>query len=78
MAIGIRAKMAGVTQEQFDAMDQAVGRDAPDGLIFHASGPMDGGWGILDFWESREQFDRFIQEQVAPVMEQAGAPAPEI
>jgi hypothetical protein len=27
------------------------------GLIFHASGPIDGGWGIIDFWQSREDFD---------------------
>ena len=29
-------------------------RTPPKGLIFHASGPIDGGWGIIDFWESRE------------------------
>ncbi|MFL5823235.1 MAG: hypothetical protein ACJ764_07315 [Solirubrobacteraceae bacterium] len=78
MAIGIRGKLPGVTQEQFEAMDRAVGSDAPDGLIFHASGPVEGGWGILDFWESREQFDRFISEQVAPVMAEAGASPPDI
>ena len=78
MAIGIRAKLPGVTQEQFEAMDRAVGEDAPDGLIFHASGPVDGGWGILDFWESREQLDRFMSEKVAPVMSGAGVEPPDI
>jgi hypothetical protein len=47
-------------------------------LIFHASGPVDGGWGVLDFWETREQFDRFISEKVAPVMAQMSAPPPDI
>ena len=79
MAIGIRGKLPGVTQEQFEAMDKAVGTDPPpEGLIFHASGPIEGGWGILDFWESRELFDRFIAERVAPVMEQAEASPPDI
>ena len=78
MAIGIRGTMAGVTREQFEAMDRTVGSDPPDGLIFHASGPVDGGWQVVDFWESREQFDRFIAEQVAPVMAQAGAAPPEL
>lgn len=78
MAIGIRGKLPGVTQEQFESMDSAVGSDPPEGLIFHASGPIDGGWGILDFWESRELFDRFIAERVTPVMQQSGAPQPEI
>ena len=34
-------------------------RTPPKGLLFHASGPIDGGWGIIDFWESREDFDAF-------------------
>jgi hypothetical protein len=76
MAIGIRGTLQGVTQEQFDSMDRAVGEDPPDGLIFHASGPVDGGWQVLDFWETREQFDRFIAERVAPAMADAGASPP--
>ena len=78
MAVGIRAKLPGVTQEQFEAMDQTIGRDVPDGLIFHASGPIEGGWGIIDFWERREQVDKFIAEREAPVMAQTGASPPDI
>jgi hypothetical protein len=61
MAIGIRIKLAGVTQEQFDqAHDHAnPDRTPPKGLLFHASGPIDDGWGIIDFWESRADFDAF-------------------
>jgi hypothetical protein len=40
VAIGIGVKLVGVTQEQFDAMDEVIGRDVPQGLIFHASGPV--------------------------------------
>lgn len=32
--------------------------------------------GVLDFWESREHFDRFIAEHVAPRMGQAGVAPP--
>jgi hypothetical protein len=61
MAIGIRVKLPGVTQEQFDQVHDHINPDRtpPKGLIFHASGPIDGGWGIIDFWESREDFDAF-------------------
>jgi hypothetical protein len=45
----------------------------PDGLIFHASGPIDSGWGVLDFWESREHFDGFADEGVGPAMAAIGA-----
>jgi hypothetical protein len=78
VAIGIRGKLPGVSRAQFEAMDAAVGSDAPDGLIFHASGPVDGGWEVVDFWDSREQFDRFIAERVGPAMAQSGAAPPEI
>ncbi len=61
MAVGIRIKLAGVTQEQFDAVNKHVDPVAnpPKGLLFHASGPIDGGWGVIDFWESRQDFDAF-------------------
>jgi hypothetical protein len=61
MAIGIRIKLPGITQEQFDSGHDAINptREAPQGLIFHSSGPIEGGWGIIDFWESRADFDTF-------------------
>ena len=61
MAIGIRIKLPGITQEQFDKAHDHINPDhtSPEGLLFHASGPIDGGWGIIDFWESREDFDAF-------------------
>jgi hypothetical protein len=70
VAVGIRIKLPGVTQEQFDHVHDLVNADrlAPPGLVFHASGPIDGGWGIIDFWESRADFDAFqprIQEGMA-------------
>jgi hypothetical protein len=61
MAVGIRIKFAGVTQDQFDAVNKHVdpASDPPAGLLFHASGPIEGGWGVIDFWESRDAFDAF-------------------
>ena len=77
MAVGLRIKLAGVNAEQFDKLDAAVNArgDHPDGLIFSASGPIDGGWGLIDFWESREQFDRFIAERVGPAAQATGTAA---
>ena len=78
MAVGIRLKIAGVDAEQFDKLEAAVNArgDHPDGLIFHASGPVDGGWGVLDFWESREQFDRFSEQRIGPNVQAAGIAGP--
>jgi hypothetical protein len=61
MAVGIRIKLPGITEEQFDNGHDHINPDrtAPKGLLFHASRPVDGGWGIIDFWESRADFDAF-------------------
>jgi hypothetical protein len=74
MAVGIRLKLAGVNSQQFDQVNDAIDVDSnpPDGLIFHASGPVEGGWGVLAFWESRAHFDRFAQERIGPTMASAG------
>jgi hypothetical protein len=74
MAVGIRIKLAGVTVEQFDKANAELKLEAnpPDGLIFSASGPVDGGWGVLDFWKSREDFDRFAAERIGPAMAAGG------
>jgi hypothetical protein len=73
MAVGIRIKLAGITAEQFDDVHDHANPDRtpPTGLLFHASGPIDGGWGIIDFWESRADFDAFAPRIVAG-MEAAG------
>ncbi len=82
MAVGIRLKLAGVTAEQFDKLHAAVNPvgNPPEGMIFHSSGPIDGGWGVIDFWESRADFDRFSEERIGPAMAASGAAAgpPEI
>jgi hypothetical protein len=74
MAVGIRLKFAGGTQEQYDAVhgEMNIDADPPAGLIFHSAGPIDEGWGVIDFWESREAFDQFIQGRLGPTMESLG------
>jgi hypothetical protein len=61
MALGIRIKLAGVTEEQFDAVNKHADPAAnpPKGLLFHASGPIEEGWSVIDFWASRQDFDTF-------------------
>jgi heme-degrading monooxygenase HmoA len=81
MAVGIRIKLPGVTQEQFDKVNEHVmgSGGLAKGMIFHSSGPIDDGWGVIDFWESRADFDAFFGSRVkaaidATGVEMAGAP----
>jgi heme-degrading monooxygenase HmoA len=74
MAVGIRIKLPGVTQEQFDKVNEHVmgSGDMADGMIFHSSGPIDGGWGVIDFWESRADFDAFFGSRVKAAVDASG------
>jgi len=46
-----------------------------EGLIFHSAGPIDGGWGVIDFWESRADFDRFLGARLGPAIAELGGPS---
>ncbi len=74
MAVGLRLKFDGGTQEQYDAIHSQmdVDGDPPEGLIFHSAGPIEGGWGVIDFWESREAFDSFAQSRLQPTSQELG------
>lgn len=78
MAVGLRLTFADATQAQYDATHQKmdIERDPPPGLIFHCAGPVDGGWGVTDCWESREAFDVFVAERLRPAIAQLGSEAP--
>jgi hypothetical protein len=79
MAVGLRLKFDGGNQEQYEAVHAEVDVDAnpPDGLIFHSAGPIEGGWGVIDFWESREHFDRFQAESLVPAIGRLGERGPQ-
>jgi hypothetical protein len=79
MAIGLRIKFADGTQEQYDAVNDQMGVEGnpPEGMIFHAAGPIEGGWGVIDFWESRGHFDRFLESRLGPAIQELGDRAPQ-
>jgi hypothetical protein len=68
MAVGIRLKFVGGTQANYDAAHAVmeVHTDPPAGMIVHSAGPIEDGWGVIDFWESRAAFEAFVQERLMP------------
>jgi len=79
MAVGLRLRFEGGTQEQYDAVHGHIDADAnpPQGLIFHMAGPTEEGWGIIDVWESRDSFDRFLADRLGPALQELGDRAPQ-
>jgi len=74
LAVGIRIKLPGMTQEQFDAAHDHINPDRSPwpGMLFHSSGPIDGGWGVIDFWESRADFDAHLESDIQPGIAASG------
>jgi hypothetical protein len=80
MAMAFIMEFAGGTAAQYDAVIADMnlgGRPAPGG-IFHVAGPMDGGWRVVDVWESPEVFERFRVEQIEPITRKHGVGAPRV
>jgi hypothetical protein len=65
------------SQEVYDKVRAHIGLDAPPGGIFHAAGPSpNGGWRVIEVWESEEDAYRFFEERLKPALEAAGVPSP--
>ena len=65
--VGLTEKMFGnfpMTKEQ-----------SPEGLIIHSAGQSDQGYYVYDIWESKEHFQRFLEGQLGPAVEELGADA---
>jgi hypothetical protein len=80
MAVAIVLDFPGATSQQYDEVveNMELGGKMPSGGIFHAAGPTDDGWRVVDVWESDEPFQRFAQEKIRPLAEQAGMAPPAI
>jgi len=60
----------------YDAVVEALNlTETPDGLLIHTAGFDNDVFRIFDVWESREQGERFMGEQLGPVLERLGAEA---
>ena len=63
--------LPGLTEEQARAIEDEVGAAMPDGLVAHVAGPYDGGWRIVDVWESQQAQERFVAEVLTAARERA-------
>ena len=82
MAYGIVHYFPGGTKEQYEASIAAAhpARDRlPDGQIFHAAGPSEGGWTVVAVHDSKESWERFRDSILMPRMQEGiegGFPTP--
>jgi hypothetical protein len=67
-------RLPGATKDQYEASIAAVhpSRDQlPEGQLFHAAGPSEGGWTVVALHESQESWEKFRDGTLIPTI-QAG------
>ena len=65
------------SQEIYDSVRERLGLEKPAGGIFHAAGPSpNGGWRVIEVWESEEDAKAFVTERLLPAFYALGAPPP--
>ena len=59
-----------ITIDLYEQIRERVGweRDVPAGAISHVAWTADDGFHFVDVWESAEEFERFGQERLMPVV----------
>ena len=65
------------SQEIYDQVRQEVGLERPAGGVLHVAGPSpNGGWRVIEVFDSEDSAKRFVMERLAPAFQAIGAPPP--
>ena len=73
MTVAYIFEVEGMTGDQYDGIMEAMGVSAKGaikalGAVAHIAGPSDGGWRVVDVWDSEEVADAFYaSDTFAPV-----------
>jgi heme-degrading monooxygenase HmoA len=78
VAVCLIVNVPGATLEQYDQVREGIGDPLGEGQISHVAGQTDDGMCVVDVWESREHFDRFLQERLGEQFGRAGLSQPQI
>ena len=81
MAVAVEMNFKGATLDQYDEVMRLMSlddgtRQSPPGALFNWVAKTDDGIRVVDVWETKEQFEKFAQEEIGPYTQQAGIPAP--
>ena len=76
MAVAVELDIRGVTLDQYDRINEAVGLlpggPAAEHEIFHWVSKTDQGIHVVDVWESRQAFEDFARHKLIPAFSEMG------
>lgn len=75
MAVALILDLPGVTEAQYATARGMLGEALQPGNLVHAAGPTEGGWRVVEVWESEAAMGAFFQSAAAATaMKAAGIP----
>jgi hypothetical protein len=74
MAVVVVNEIEGANQDFYDQVNPKVMPDdkLPDGCQAHIAGPIDNGWRVITVWNSDDDFQKFRDEKLIPVLKESG------
>jgi hypothetical protein len=77
MAIAMVVDNPHGSEELYERVRELIGLERPAGGMCHLAGPRpEGGWRVIDVFDSEDDAKRFVQERVLPAIEAVGAELP--
>ena len=77
MAVAMMVDNPWGTREAYEAIRAHLGLERPAGGIFHVAGPSpNGGWRVIEVWESEQEADTFFRERFLPALQTLGLAGP--
>jgi hypothetical protein len=80
MSVLVVIEVPGGSSALDEALAEAwnVTRNPPAGNRLRMAGPMDGGWRVISLWDSREQFQEFLDERLRLTLDDPGGQQPTV
>lgn len=80
MAVAVQLDFEGATLDQYDQVIGKMGLrpygPGATGAISHYATKTESGLRVVDVWQTREQFEKFAENQIGPLSATAGMAAP--
>ena len=74
MAVCLIFEAPSGTEAQYEQVRSEVGPGdvPPPGALYHVDGPTEGGWYMVEVWDSPKALESFVTEILRPALERAG------
>jgi quinol monooxygenase YgiN len=65
MTLAMLAEIPDLSREEYERVVRKVNESgSPAGAVFHAGGPVEGGYRVVEVWQSREAADAFYGSEL--------------